>query len=129
MSSRSWNIEKRFAAVGLGAVGAAGHFHLQDAEIDAHLEFGLTVVAADFADVDGARLVIPALEDGGNVGAGHFAFIAGPVFRTAHDWVAPCVANAAGQSIPGTIKYSTGGQAFSQITARFNSASSVNIFT
>ena len=33
-------IEERFAAVGACAVGAAGHFHLQDAEIDAHLKFG-----------------------------------------------------------------------------------------
>ncbi len=62
--------------MGAGAVGTAGHFHLQQAQIDAHLQFGRSVHAADFADVDGARLIIPALEDRGDVLAGHFPFIA-----------------------------------------------------
>jgi len=69
-------IEERFAAVGTSAVWAAGHIHLEDAEIDAHLKFWGSVEAGDFADVDGSGFVIPAFEDGGNISAGHAPFIA-----------------------------------------------------
>jgi len=62
--------EEGFVAVGADAVGSAGHFHLEDAEVEAHLEFGVAIEAGDFADVDGAGFVVPAFEDGGDVFAG-----------------------------------------------------------
>jgi len=69
-------VEEGFAAVGALAVGAAGELHLEEAEVEAHLEFFAAVEAGDFADVDGAGFVVPALEEGGDVSAGFAGVVA-----------------------------------------------------
>ena len=53
-------VEAGFAAVRTVAVGAAGHLHLEEAEVEAHLEFLAAVESGDLADVDRAGLVVPA---------------------------------------------------------------------
>ena len=52
------------------AVGAAVELHLEEAEVEAHLELFAAVEAGDLADVDGAGFVVPAGEEGGDVLAG-----------------------------------------------------------
>ena len=56
--------EERFTAVRPHAVGTAGQFHLQDAEIDPELQFLAAVQSKDLAHFDGAVLVRPILHNG-----------------------------------------------------------------
>src|SRR5207253_7141247 len=51
--------KQRVATVGAQAVGATGHLHLQDAEIDAQLQFFAAIEARHFPDLDHARFVWP----------------------------------------------------------------------
>ena len=53
--------EERFAVMRTLSVGAAGHFHLENAEIDAELQFLLAIKAGDFAHFDAAAFVRPIL--------------------------------------------------------------------
>ena len=46
------------------AIGSSGDFHLQDAEIDAQLQFFATVEPGDFAHFNGAALIGPILQNG-----------------------------------------------------------------
>ena len=46
------------------AIGSSGDFHLQDAEIDAQLQFFATIEPGDFAHLNGAALIGPILQDG-----------------------------------------------------------------
>src|SRR2546430_2067798 len=55
--------QERFATVRTPAIGSSGDFHLQDAEIDAQLQFFATVEPGDFAHFDGAALIGPILQN------------------------------------------------------------------
>ena len=55
--------EERFAAVRPLAIGPAGHFHLQHAEIDAQLQFLAAIEPDNLAHLDRARFVRPILQD------------------------------------------------------------------
>src|SRR5262249_32622405 len=56
--------QERFAIVRTPTIGSAGDFHLQDAEIDAQLQFFATVEAGDFSHLNGAALIGPILQNG-----------------------------------------------------------------
>jgi hypothetical protein len=56
--------QERFAIVRTPTIGSTGDFHLQDAEIDAQLQFFATIEPGDFAHLDCAALVGPILQNG-----------------------------------------------------------------
>src|ERR1041384_3862468 len=56
-------IKQRFAAMGPLAVRPAIHLHLKEAQIESHLQLWLAIVAGDAANVDGAGLIFPTLEN------------------------------------------------------------------
>jgi hypothetical protein len=56
--------QERFAIVRTPTIGSPSDFHLQDAEIDAELQFFATVEASDFAHFNRAALVGPILQNG-----------------------------------------------------------------
>ena len=58
------DLEPRFAAFGLLAVGPAVDFHLQDAQIEPDLNFVAAVVAGNDADGEPIGIVFPAFENG-----------------------------------------------------------------
>src|SRR4051794_9760432 len=66
-------VQQRLAPVRPYAVGAADQLHLEQAQVQPHLELRPAVQAVDLADVDRAGLVIPAAEDRGDVLAGELA--------------------------------------------------------
>jgi hypothetical protein len=57
-------LQEGFAIVRTPAIGASGDFHLQDAEIDAQLQFFATVESGDFAHFHRAALIGPILQNG-----------------------------------------------------------------
>ena len=54
--------EERLAVVRALAIGAAGDFHLENAEIDPELQFLAPVEADNLAHLDGAGFMRPILE-------------------------------------------------------------------
>src|SRR5262249_12441394 len=57
-------LQERFAIVRTPAIGSPGDLHLQQAEIDAQLQFFATVEPGDFAHLNGAALVGPIFQNG-----------------------------------------------------------------
>src|SRR5262249_54979919 len=57
-------IQQRFAIVRAPTIGSSGDFHLQDAEIDAQLQFFAAVEPGDLAHLNSAALVGPILQNG-----------------------------------------------------------------
>ena len=55
--------EPRFKSLGPVTIGTAVDFHLQDAQIEAHLDFIATIFARDNAHRKMIRIVLPAVED------------------------------------------------------------------
>jgi hypothetical protein len=54
--------QERLAVMRALAIGAAGGFHLEDAEVDPELEFLAAIEARDLAHLDGARFMRPIPE-------------------------------------------------------------------
>ena len=54
-------LQERLAIVRTLAIGTAGHFHLEEAEIDPELQFLAAVEAENLAHFDGAGFVVPVL--------------------------------------------------------------------
>ncbi len=55
-------VEERFVSFGAFAVGAAGRLELDQAQVDAHLDFLAAVFSGDEADLELVRLELPAVE-------------------------------------------------------------------
>ena len=66
--------QERIKPVRPRTVGSAGQLHLQESKLDAHLQLGLPIRAADLADVDRPGLVIPPFEQRREIFAGCPAF-------------------------------------------------------